>query len=381
MLSNKNLLRGLRKDDLLVKSTVSLPNIALEAEEADAFIDVIVDESVLWQNANFIRMEKNEKNLRHLGIDDRILFAGATIQQADYVTELTENLIQLQAKLLRGIIPIKDEDLEDLPEGPGYFDHVMDMAARKISNELEEVALLGDTSAASGFGARDARKQMDGWFRQLDNSQSTGSETYENTVTGSAVMLDASNTINGGNYGDHTGDFQLPGNIAEQDDTSALWEFKFNAMLRDLPTKYLKKFTLSELRFYIAPKVEAVYIAALGARATTLGDQAILGNQAMTYGRVPIVATPSIPLTMEATIGNITKDNFDETNGTYSFGIYTPPKNLAAGMQRNINVELQRDAINGQTYIVYTIRFDAKVEDVAAAVLLKRLIYDGVFSE
>jgi len=376
MLSNRNLLRGLRKDNLL-KSTVSLPNIVLEAEEADAFMDVIEDESVLFKNANFIRMVKNEKNLRHLGIDDRILHAG-TIQQADYVTTLTENLIGLAAKELVGVIPIKDVDLEDLPEGPGYFDHVMDLAAKKIANELEEVALIGDTSTASGFGARDARKQMDGWFRQLDNSQAT--ETYVNDVTGSTVMLDASNLINGGNYGDHTGDFQLDGNIAEQDDTSGRWEFKFNAMLRDLPTKYLKKFTLQELRFYIAPKVEAVYVAALSARATTLGDQAILGGQAMTYGRVPIASVPGIPLTMEATTGNTTKDNY-ATDGTYSFGMYTSPKNLAVGMQRNIKVELQRDAVNRQTYIVYTIRFDAKVEDVAAVVLLKRLIYDGDFSE
>jgi len=378
MLSNQNLLRNIGKDQVM--KAVSLPNIVLEAEEADAFLDVLEDESVLWKNANFIRMKKNEKNLRHLGISDRILYAG-TLGPGEYLTELDENLIGLAAKELVGVIPIKDTDLEDLPEGPGYFDHVMELAAKKISNELEEVALIGDTSTASGFGAKDARKQMDGWFRQLDNSQSTGSETYNNTVTGSTVMLDASNLINGGNYGDHTSDFQLDGNIAEQDDTSGRWEFKFNAMLRDLPTRYLKKFTLQELRFYIAPKVEAVYVAALSARATTLGDQAILGNQAMTYGRVPIVSVPSIPLTMEATSGNITKDNFDATNGTYSFGIYTPPKNLAVGIQRNIKVELQRDAINRQTYIVYTIRFDAKVEDVAAAVLLKRLIYDGDFSE
>jgi len=379
MLSNENLLRGLRKDDLL-KSTVSLPNIALEAEEANAFIDVVYDESVLWKNVNFIRMNKNEKNIRHLGIDDRILFAG-TIQQADYVTTLTENLIGLAAKELVGIIPIKDVDLEDLPEGPGYFDHVMDMAAKKISNELEEVALIGDTSTASGFGARDARKQMDGWFRQLDNSQLTGTETYNNTVTGSAVMLDASNTINGGNYGDHTGDYQLAGNIAEQDDTSGRWEFKMAKMIRSLPTKYLQKFGLNELKLYMAPTVESIYVEALESRATKFGDDAIQGGQVMRYHNRPIVSTPSIPLTMEATSGNITKDNFDATNGTYSFVLYTPSVNLAVGMQRNIKIELQRDAINRQTYIVYTIRFDAKVEDVAAAVILKRVVYDADFSQ
>lgn len=379
MLSNRNLLRNINKDTFLSKSTVSLPNITLEAEEADAFIDVIYDESVLFKNANFIRMTKNEKNLRHLGISDRILHSG-TLSPSDYVTQLDENLIQLQAKELVGVIAISDVDLEDLPEGPGYFDHVMEMAAKKISNELEEVALLGDTGTQSGFGAKDARKQIDGWFKQLDNSQS--GEEFENDVTGSTVMLDASNIINGGNYGDHTGDFQLDGNIVEQDDTSGLWEFKFSKMLRGLPTKYLQKFSLSELRFYIAPTVESIYIEALGARATTLGDQAILGTQSLKYGNVSIVATPGIPLTMEAyQSGDTTKDNFDETNGIYSFGIYTTPKNLAIGMQRNIRVEMQRDAINRLTYVVYTIRFDAKIEDVAAVVLLKRLIYDGVFSE
>lgn len=377
MLSNKNLLRNIGKDQFM--KAVSLPNISLEAEEADAFIDVIYDESVLFKNANFIRMNKNTKNLRHLGIDQRILHAG-TLGPSEYLTQLTENLIQLQAKELVGVVVISDVDLEDLPEGPGYFDHVLDMSARKISNELEEIALLGDTGTQSGFGAKDARKQLDGWFKQLDNSQS--GETYENTVTGSTVMLDASNIINGGNYGDHTSDFQLDGNIAEQDDTSGLWEFKFSKMLRSLPTKYLQKFSLSELRFYVAPTVESIYIEALTARATVLGDQAILGTQPLSYGRVAVVSTPSIPLTMEAyQSGDTTKDNFDATNGTTSFAIYTTPKNLAVGMQRDIRVEMQRDAINRLTYVVYTIRFDARVEDVAAAVLLKRLEHDGIFSE
>ena len=378
MLSNENLLRSITKDSFL--KAVSLPNIALEAEEADAFIDVIVDESVLWKNVNFVRMGKNTKNIRHLGIGDRILFSGS-IEQSDYITELTENLVQLNAQELVGIVVLKDTDMEDLPEGPGYFDHVMNMAASKISNELEEVALIGDTSTASGFGARDARKQMDGWFRQLDNSQDTGTETYNNTVTGATVMLDASNTINGGNYGDHTGDFQLAGNIAEQDDTSGRWEFKMAKMVRDLPTKYLQKFTMNELKLYMAPTVESVYVEALESRATVFGDQAIQGGQPMRYHNRPIISTPAIPLTMEATSGNITKDNFDADNGTYSFVIYTPSKNLAVGMQRDIRVEMQRDAINRQTYVVYTIRFDAKVEDVAAAVLLKRVVYDADFSQ
>ena len=377
MLSAKNLLRNIGKDDLL-KATVSLPNISLEAEEADAFIDVIYDESTLFKNANFIRMAKNTKNLRHIGISSRILYAN-TLAPSDYLTTLDENLIQLQAKKFVGVLVIDDDDLEDLPEGPRYFDHVMEMAAKKISNELEEVAILGDTGTQSGFGAKDARKLIDGWFKQLDNSQS--GETYENDVTGSTTMLDASNLINSGTYGDHTGDFQLDGNIAEQDDTSGLWEFKFSKMMRGLPTKYLQKFR-NDMRFYVAPTVESIYIEALGARATVLGDQAILGNQPLRYGNVPIISTPGIPLTMEAyQSGDTTKDNFDATNGTTTFALYTSPKNLAIGMQRDIRIEMQRDAVNGKTYVVYTIRFDARVEDVVAVVLLKRLEHDGVFSE
>lgn len=377
MLSNKNLLRNIGKDQFM-KATVSLPNISLEAEEADAFIDVVYDESLLFKNANFIRMVKNTKNLRHLGISSRILYAG-TLNSSDYLTELDENLIQLQAKKLVGILVIDDDDLEDLPEGPGYFDHVMEMAAKKISNELEEVALLGDTGTQSGFGTKDARKQINGWFKQLDNSQS--SETYYNDVTGATTMLDASNIITGGNYGTHTSDFQLDGNIVEQDNTSGVWEFKFAKMMRGLPTKYEQIFR-GDMRFYVAPKVQSIFVEALGARATLLGDQAILGTQPLAYARIPIVATPGIPLTMETyQSGDTTKDNFDASNGATTFALYTSPKNLVIGMQRDIRIEMQRDAVNGKTYVVYTIRFDAVVEDVAAVVLLKRLEHDGVFSE
>ena len=370
MLSNRNLLKGISKDRFF--KAVSMPNISLEAEEADSFLDVIVDESVLWKSANFVRMSKNTHNLRHMGISSRILFSGS-IQQSDYVTELDENLIQLNAQELVGVIPLKDVDTEDLPE-PNFFDRVMDLAARKISNELEEVALIGDTSTASGFGARDARKQMDGWFRQMDQSQS--GETYENDVTNSTTILDASNTITG-----HTTDFVNAGNIAERNATSGTWEFKKWKMISELPTKYLQKFTNNDLKFYMAPKVESTYVAALESRATVLGDQAILGDQPMKYHRYGIVSTPSIPLTMEAQVADATKDQFDADNGTFSFVIFTPSKNLSVGIQRDIRIEMQRDAINRQTYVVYTIRFDAKVEDVNAAVLLKRLVYDGDFSQ
>jgi hypothetical protein len=376
MLSNRNLLRNIGKDNVL--KAVSLPNISLEAEEADAFIDIIEDESVLFKNANFIRMAKNTKNLRHIGISDRILYAG-TLGPSEYLTTLDENNIQLSATELVGVIPIKDVDLEDLPEGNRYFDHVMELCAKKISNELEEVALIGDTSTASGFGAKDARKQIDGWFRQLDNSQS--GETYENDVTGSTTMLDFSNTINGGNYGDHTSDFQMAGNIAEMNSTTGYWEFKMGKMLMQMPTAYFKKFSLGQFRYFMPPRVEAVHVSALEARATALGDAAIIGGQQMRYRNVPMVSVPGIPLTMEAYTSDITKDNFDATNGTYAFVMLTMPENLAVGMQRALKVELQRDAINRQTYIVYTIRFDAKVEDVAAVVLGKRVVYDAVFSQ
>lgn len=405
-----------------IEKMISLPNIVLEAEEADRFIDYIVDESVLKDSARVVKMTKQTKNIRALGLgDSRFLKPGATFSSSDYLKTLAENKILLTSKKLRGCIAIFDDDLEDQIEGDAFADHIMRMVAAKIGNELEEIFWIADTAGLASFAADDARSLFNGWRYQIKNSQAlTGIlNAYWNVVSGRATLMTAINetdwvlntatavgdiiepttpngfvyiaiavagdtqtgatepatwpTVLGGTVVDdqvtwrcHAYDCTLAGKIAEQNSSTPYnWEFKYANMLKKLPSKY-KKVGMGNLRFWQSDQLAQDYVNALAARATILGDKAILGQGPLQYGTVPIVQCPSMPMTMDAAgvLGG----------GTYGDTLLTPKGNLIIGIQRAIRIESQRVPADEATYWFYSLRADNAIENVNACVLLEKLI-------
>lgn len=363
MISNKELLSKKR-----IQKMISLPTITLAAEEADRFIDYMVDESVLKNNARIVRMAKETRNIRALGLgSERFLKPADTFSSSDYKKTLTHNKIALTAKKVRGCVVVYDDDLEDNIEGQAFADHLMKMIAKKIANELDEAYWIADTHDLSGFASTDIRSLWDGWRYILDHSQS--GETYENDVSGSAIILDASNTVTA-----RAGDFAFATKktIAEQDASAPYeWEFKFGKMLRYLPSKY-KVGGLANLRFFTNDQVIQQYIEALARRSTILGDNAILGKSPIQYGSVPIVACPLMPTTMKIDIVDNQKEAL-KSDGDLTDCVLTHKDNFIIGIHRNIKLESQREAADEAVYWFYSLRADVTLEDVHAAVLLKRL--------
>jgi len=348
MLTNKALLT----DKKTFTKMVSLPNISLAAEEADRFIDYIVDTSVLKNSARIVRMNKETKNIRALGLgDSRFLYPGSTFSASNYLTELSDNNITLTSKKLRGAVRIHDDDLEDNIEGNAFADHIMRMVAGQIANELEEIFWIGDTQSVGGFAATDARSLFDGWRYQITNAAS--GEDYENDVSGSPTVLDG------------TSDFTNAGGIAARGSSAPYdWEFKYSLMLKSLDPKY-KKGGLANLRFYQSDRVSQDYVDALAARATILGDNAIINGEQMKFGRVPIVDVPTMPTAMTA--GGV------YTGGAYADCLLTPKDNLIIGIQRDVKIEASREAADESTYFFYTMRMDNAIENVNACVLTEKL--------
>lgn len=400
-----------------IEKMISLPAIVLEAEEADRFIDYVVDESVLKNNARVVKMKKQTKNVRALGIGTgRFLKPAATFSSSDYLKTLTENKIALTTKKLRGCVAIYDDDLEDNIEADGFADHVMRMVANRIGNELEEIFWVGDTAGISGFAADDARSLFDGWRYRIKYSQAASGylSGFYNTVSGRATLMTAVNetdwagttaksqgdivepttpnglvyictvagttggseptwpTILGGTVTDgtvtwraHAYDCTLAGKIAEQNSSAPYnWEFKYGNMLKKLPSKY-KKVGLANLRFWQSDQLVQDYVDALAARATILGDKAILGEGPTKYGQVPIVPCPLMPVTMSA--GGVLG------GGTYGDTLLTPAQNLIIGIQRSLKIESQRSAADEATYWFYSMRADNAIENVNACVLMEKL--------
>lgn len=335
-----------------IAKMIALPTISLEATEADRFIDYMVDESVLKNNARIVRMDKETKNIRALGFGSgRFLKPGATFTSTDYKKTFAHNRIQLQSQKVRGCVVVFDDDLEDNVEGAAFKEHLLRIIAGKVANELDEAAWISDTHSLGGFGSDDIRSLWDGWRYQITNSAS--GEDYENDVSGSAVVLDA------------LSDFSLTGGIAAQDSSAPYnWEFKFGKMMKQMASKY-KKVGLAAMRYWNSDQVSQDYIDALAARSTVLGDSAIMGGAPLKYGKTPIVDCPLMPTTMDV--------NGVLDGGSYTDCLLTPANNLIIGIQRKITIESQREAADEATYWFYSMRVDYRIENVNACVLTKNL--------
>jgi len=349
MLTNKHLL--FKSKEQFTKM-VALPSTTLSAEEADRFIDYIVDVSRLKDAARIVRMAKPTKNIRALGLGSTaFLHPGSTFSASDYKKTLADNKIELTSKKVRGAVVIYDDDLEDNIEGDAFADHVMRMVTKQIANELEEAFWIGDTHSLSSFASTDIRSLFDGWRYRITHSAS--GETYENDVSGSAVLLDA------------TSDFDIAGAIAAQNSSIPYnWEFKYSDALRNLDAKY-KQVGMANLRFLQSDQVSQDYVDALAARSTVLGDNAIIGGGALQFGRVPITDVPLMSTTLDG--------SGIHGGASYTDSLLTPKGNLIVGIQRDIKIEGSREAADEATYFFYSLRADVAIENINACVLIQKL--------
>ena len=354
MLDNKALLN---KKEFL-KGMLALPDIVLTSEEADKFIDYVVDESFWADNVRIVKMDKNEKNIRYLGWKSgtRFLKPAATFASSDYVKEFSEGKITLASKKLRGAVVIYDDDLEDGIEGEKFADHLMKLVAKKVSNELDEIFYVGNTTA---YAATDARSIFTGFRARLCDTTPYSSGSLPDAAT----LLDASSTST----------FSYAGGIAEQSTGGNFnWEFKFSKMISSMPSKY-KRGGLSNLRFFCNDIVSVDYIDALAKRSTVLGDNAILGDAPLKFGKIKIVEVPQMPTTMSSGVTGTE----GSTGGTFTDVILTNKDNFIIALQRSLKLESKRAPEDEATYVFYSVRADVQVENPEAAVLLYNVTHTG----
>lgn len=345
----------------MAKATHGGSGVTLSIEEADKFLTYLIDQSVLKNNCRIIRMTKPEKYIDAIGYGaGRFLVPAGGFTSDNYKETAASNQIKLTTKKLRGCVAVSDDDKEDIPTGEDWTDVLMKLIASKVANELEEIAWISDTQSLGGFGADDARSKFDGWRYQIANS--ADGDTYENDVTGSAILLDAAESTGAGPLDV----FRLPGKISEYDgDADPPWEHKYHKMLKSMPNEYLKV-ALKDMRFWNHPKVTMDYLEALSGRMTQLGDNAIMGVVAPKYGTVPIIDAPKMPVTLDA--------NGVLDGGPYTDCLLTPGLNLVMGIQRALTLEKYRDAANERDLWFFSIRADFTVENVNACVLTHSLV-------
>lgn len=124
----------------------------------------------------------------------------------------------------------------------------------------------------------------------------------------------------------------------------------FNTVLKALPTKYRRNKSL--MRFFVAPNVEQDYRLALSTRGTGLGDAILTGTQAVPVFGVPLVGAALMPTS------NI---------------LFTDPRNLILGVQRNVTIEAEKLISEREVKIVLTMRVAVGIEETDAVVKVTNL--------
>jgi HK97 family phage major capsid protein len=285
----------------------------LTPEQANQFIDYILDQPTMLPQVRVVRMNSPEVKINRLGFKTRILKAAPTnggdldaggndryLRVADR-SKPTTSQISLTSKEVIAEIRIPYEALEDNIEGRSMEEHIMRLIAQRAALDLEEWALWADTASSDPYLAL-----ANGWMKRA-----------------SAHITDNANA-------------------------GVSPDLFTNAQLA-LPQAYLKY--LPQMRGYISMANTIKYRQKVSQRQTGYGDSALQNN-------IPLTAHG---LTLEG-VAALAYDNIGKT------GLVTFPQNLIFGIRRDITVETDKDIRSREYVIVLTARVGLQMDDVDATV-------------
>lgn len=373
---------------------------ALSREEADKFIDYMVDQSFMKKNARVERMNAPTKTIAKVGIGNKILKPAKSAVDPGNTVSITTDQLTLESKEIIAIAEISDDSLEDNIEGDAFVDHLMRMIAAQSANELDLMAMYAE-KIPNANEATDIMQLVDGWITRARKQ---------------GHVVDARD---GALFTDGNG-YMHPE--------------KLSRVVKTLPNKY--RGNKGNLRFLLADDVYQDYNDYLGARTVSTADAYLLGVGNLTYSNIglqPVALMPTDRPVIKIGGANTTLTNSPssgtnllkvadatgiasgkqlvvgygtgyvevvtvaivsgtdvtiegslmythtsgqtvkecETNGTDL--LLTDYRNLIFGIQRDIRWETERHARRRSTSFVMTLRVDTQIENEDALVLLQNL--------
>ncbi len=226
----------------------------LNPEQSDRFLKDVRDAPTLLNDVRFVKMKSPIRIIENIGFGDRILkeapASGTALGSADR-SKPTTGKITLTTDEVIAEVNIPYDVLEDNIERGNLEDSIMKMIAERVSLDLEELLVLGDTNSGDAYLA----------------------------LFNGALQLATSHTIS----------------IAG--DNSAVGKNIFKQAILEMPTKYLRN--RPAMRYYISPDTDTEYRDVTADRQTGHGDATLQGHVPfMVFGvnAVPAVHIPDTKL-------------------------------------------------------------------------------------
>jgi len=223
----------------------------LNPKRQNQFTKYIRENGKMLNLVRFEQLNQTQMVLDHLYIGEPVTHAVEEEDPTAYLARPSTNQLHIQTKKLKSSWNITTEVLVDNIEQAGFEQAMMDGMTRRISTDIELLAIQGNETAYAGATDVYGRllKRQDGWDALTNNSH----------------ILDC-----GG---------------------ATIQKGIFAEMVRSMPQQYLQD---PDLRWFVSKSIAIDWMDLLADRGTGIGDSALNGNSVAPYG-IPLVTVPLIP--------------------------------------------------------------------------------------
>lgn len=219
----------------------------LGPEQADKFIDYLVDSSVLLKRATVYRLTGDSRQLDTIGVNGRVIRKGTEGTDPGFTVGVGTGRRELTTEEVILPFDITFNFLDDNIEKEGAEDHVARLMAQQFANDTEDLGVNGDSASGDAF-----IQIKNGWVKILNGDAAVHKYDHNGSTDYKGVVL--------------------------------------RGMLAQLSEKW--KRNTAGLAYLVAPSVEEEYRLSLADRATALGDRQLTGGDPTTYAGIPILPVP-----------------------------------------------------------------------------------------
>ncbi len=392
---------GITNEELVQKAVIVADDLAsagkLNPVQSNAFIDYIVDETVLKQNARTLRFRNEDLDIDKINIGTRAAVPKSEAVDPGIRRGVSTSKVTLTPKEIMVPVEIGDNFSEINLEGKSVEDHIMQMFGKRTANDMEELYMNGDTL---GHAA------IEGDIVPGGSTTQYVKDSYLALQNGWQRLADSGHIVNAA--------------------SSNIGLTIFGQAIRAMPTKFRRN--KGDLRFFCSPDLAQLYMEKLSTRATGIGDAAAEGRGVAPFGiklvevplwdfqprvvehvvlntTVPVslknspvsdvvvtpsamVGTPTTPYIddtdydMVLSAGTIARDaggaigDGDTVKVTYSANpqlILTHMNNFIVGIGRDIRIEKDRDIFKGVNQYAITAKVAVEYEEVDAIVKVRNI--------
>jgi hypothetical protein len=255
---------AIANEELVQKAVITADALAsagkLNPAQSDKFIDYVVDETVLKNNARVVRFRNEQLDIDKIGIGKRLAVPKAEAKDPGVRRGVTTSKVSLVPREIMVPFEIGDTFKEISIEGDTVEDHIIKMMATQMANDIEELYILGNLLGPAA---------LEEDILEGGSSSKYVKDTYLALQDGWSRLADGAHVVDavGANIGLSI----------------------FGAALRAMPTKFRRN--KAALRWFLSPDLWQLYLEKLSTRATSLGDAAAGGAEHGPFG-VPAVPVP-----------------------------------------------------------------------------------------